>query len=510
MAKFLTYTTLFLSLLFLVGAFLGRGGVVESIGILRGRGFRLSLVAVGVFLCIGLFWRGTFYMNDEREEWITRGQNPGDTISLGFDTKARFRSLSQPLGRVFDRNGLLLAGYVIQDGHLRRHYLAGKETAHLVGYWTGPIRDGVGVEKGLIYLNDSLQDDRPHDVYLSVDLRMQQEAIKGLNNRNGAIVVLDPSTGQVLTAASLPSYDPNKVWNNRSWRDYSTDETSKPLISRAIKDNYSPGSSIKPIVATAALELNALLPEQNKFVCDGEYKPGQGIRAISDHGSVHGRLTLPAAMRVSCNTYFSWLAYESLGFEKMKAFLETLGANRRLHWNTGIFLNDYGALRIGLSRVEASDNIAESRIGVGQASVKFNPLHAAVMYGGIAEGGTFFSPTLELDRTPDTLSWSLNTDVANEISDILLEPTKPGGTAARIFDGLKRKGVTVYGKTGTADREPDGRAPSWFSSFGEKHGKRYVVIVVLENRRGGYAGSLNAPLARQMYEVLDRYGYFSD
>ncbi|MCB0712036.1 MAG: hypothetical protein KDD67_06870 [Ignavibacteriae bacterium] len=508
MGTILTYVTLLLTALFLFGGLISRGGAFESLRILRGRGIRFSFYGIVLFLFVALLWRGTIYMNEEREGWITAGRDPGDTISLGFNTKSRFRSMAQPLGRVFDRNGLLLAGYMAKEGHLRRHYPAANAVAHIVGYWTGPIRDGSGVEKGLIYLNDSLQDDRPHDVMLSLDLRLQQEGMNVLQGRNGAIIVLDPSNGQVLTAASWPSYDPNAVWDNDSWRDFATDEEGKPLISRALKDNFSPGSSIKPLVAAGALQLNAELPESAGFVCNGTYNPGSRIPAISDHGTSHGRLNLPNAMRLSCNTYFSWLADKSIGYEKMKGFLESIGANSRMNWNTGIFLNQYGALRIGVSRVQANDRIAESRIGIGQASVKLNPLHAAVMYGGIAEGGVFVAPTLELDRPPDTLAWSLGAVVAEEVANLLLEPLKPGGTAAGILGGLKRLGITGYGKTGTADREPDGRSPSWFSSFGEKNGKRYVVIVVLENRRGAYAGSLNAPMASRMYEMLDKYGYF--
>ena len=508
MGTILTYSTLFLVALFLVGGFVGRGGVMESVKVLRGRGVRFFLLAVSLFLVGALVWRGTFYMNDEREGWITAGRDSGDTISLGFNTKSRFRSMAQPLGRVFDRNGQLLAGYVVSEGHLRRYYPAGNALAHIVGYWTGPIRDGSGVEKGLIYLNDSLRDDRPHDVTLSIDLRLQQQAMNILKGRNGAIVVLNPSNGEVLAAASWPSYNPNSVWDNDTWRDYATDKEGRPLISRALKDNYSPGSSIKPLVAAGALQLDAPLPESEGFACNGTYDPGRGIPSISDHGSSHGRMTLPSAMRVSCNTYFSRLAYQSLGYERMKSFLESLGANSRMEWNTGIFLNEYGALRIGPSRVEAADRIAESRIGIGQASVKFNPLHAAVMYGGIAEGGIFMAPTLELGRPNDTLSWSLGAVVADEVASLLQEPLKPGGTATSIAGGLKNLGITGYGKTGTADREPDGRSPSWFSSFGEKNGKSYVVVVALENRRGAYAGSLNAPMAARMFELLNTYGYF--
>lgn len=509
MSTLLSYLLLLLLALFLLGQALSSGGLRDSLSVLRGRGTRISLLLVVAFLGGFLIWRSTSYMTEEREGWIVKGTEPGDTISMGFDTKGRFRSMSQPLGRVFDRNGFLLAGYVIRDGHLQRYYPAADVASHLVGYWTGPIRDGVGVEKGLVLFNDSLRDDRPHDVSLALDLRLQQGAMQILGGREGAIVVIDATNGEVLAAAAYPSFDPNRVWEDDAWRDYATDAVNRPLISRAVKDYYSPGSSIKPLVAAAALQLNTSLPENNNFSCTGEYTPGRGIKAITDHGAVHGRVDLPAAMRVSCNTYFSYLAYGLVGFDAMKRFLEAFGANKRTDWNTGIFLNEPGALRITPSRVDARDDIARSRIGIGQASVKLNPIHAAVLYAGIAQGGKFFAPSLELGRVPDTLRWALDAPVAEELANLLREPLKPGGTAAGIFGGMDSRGVTIYGKTGTADREPDGRSPSWFSSFGEKNDRRYAVIVVVENRKGSYAGSLNAPMANRMYEELNRFGYFN-
>lgn len=508
MSGLLSYILLALLALFLAGQFFSRGGILDSLEFLRGRGTKIVLLLAAGFLVGTLVWRSGFYLNPEREALITRGESVGDTISLGFNTKSRFRSLSQPLGRVFDRNGTLLAGYVVRDKHLRRYYPAGTETAHIVGYWTGPIRDGVGVEKGLVYLNDSLRDDRPHDVQLALDMRLQREALQALDGREGAVVVIDASNGEVLVAASVPSFDPNRVMDNDLWKTYATNQTTRPLISRAVKDYFSPGSSIKPLVAAAALSMNTALPNSKNFICTGEYRPEPGIKPISDHGSVHGRLDMAQAMRVSCNTWFSYLAYELIGYDGMKSYLESLGANKRLQWNTGIFLNDFGALRLTPSRVEASDNVAESRIGIGQASVKLNPIHAAVMFAGIAEGGFFFAPSLELGRAPDTLQWSMSASVADEVAKLLLEPLKSGGTASGVFSALGRDGIAVYGKTGTADREPDGRSPSWFSSFGEKGERRYAVVVVIENRRGKYAGNLNAPIARTMYEALQRHDYF--
>lgn len=497
-----------LLLLFALGLLLARGGMVDSLVAIQSRGARLLIPLLFVLVAGGLFARVFTTMDAETERLIVRGEKPGDTISRGFDTKGRFVGMTQPLGRLFDRNGMELATYGLVDRHLARIYPAGPVTAHLVGYWTGPLRDGVGVEKGLIYYNDSVRDSRPHDVTLSIDLRLQEDAMRALGGRAGAIVILDPSNGQVLAAASNPTYDPVGVWDAEKWQQYATDETRKPLLGRAVKDRYSPGSSIKPLVAAAALHLDVPLPEEKGFVCRGEYDPGKGIKPITDHGSVHGKIDLEEAMKVSCNVYFASLAYELIGYDRMKRFLESLGANYRLSWNGSLPLNRTGSLRIAPSLVEASDEIARSRIGIGQASVQFNPLHAAVMYGGIAQGGVFLAPTLESGVMPDTLGGRLRAAVTEELAETLRGPVEPGGTAGGVFSGFANRGIRVYGKTGTADREPDGRSPSWFSSFAEKNDRRYVVIVALENRRGSYAGELNAPMARKVYEALDQYGYF--
>ncbi len=508
MGTLLNIALIILAILFLVGLFLARGGAIESLRQIDGRGFRLGVLAIALLLVAGLFTRVFISMDEETERMIVRGSEPGDTISRGFDTKARFVGMATPLGRVFDRNGLILATTTLVERHIGRLYPAGGIASHVVGYWTGPIRDGVGVEKGLVYLNDSLRDSRPHDVTLSIDLRLQEEGMEQLRGKAGAIVVLNPATGEVLAAASNPTYDPAAVWENEKWKKYAADEETKPLLGRAIKDTYSPGSSIKPIIAAAALHYDVPLPEEKGFVCRGEYDPGPGVTPITDHGSSHGKIGLDQAMKLSCNVYFSYLADELIGYDRMKRFLESLGVNYRLAWNGTIPLNRTGALRIGVSRVEAADKIARSRIGVGQASVKLNPLHAAVIYGGLARGGIFLAPTLQTGLVPDTLSARLRAVDTDRLAKALRGPVEPGGTAGGVFNALERKGIKVYGKTGTADREPDGRSPSWFSSFAEKGSRQYVVIVALENRRGQYAGSLNAPMARGMYEALSLYGYF--
>jgi cell division protein FtsI/penicillin-binding protein 2 len=117
-------------------------------------------------------------------------------------------------------------------------------------------------------------------------------------------------------------------------------------------------------------------------------------------------------------------------------------------------------------------------------------------------------PTLELGRPLDTMRWRFGAENAAFIHELMREPLLPGGTAAGAFPGFDARGITVFGKTGTADREPDGREPSWFISYAEKNGRRYAVCVAIQDRNGQYAGALNAPIARRVYEALDSYGYF--
>jgi cell division protein FtsI/penicillin-binding protein 2 len=131
-----------------------------------------------------------------------------------------------------------------------------------------------------------------------------------------------------------------------------------------------------------------------------------------------------------------------------------------------------------------------------------------VLMAGIANGGTFLRPTLELGRPADTMRPGMAPETAAYVEELLREPLLPGGTAAGRFPGFDRRGITVFGKTGTADREPDGREPSWWISYAEKNGRRYAVVVAIQDRRGQFAGDLNAPIARRVYESLDSYGYF--
>ncbi|HVZ41935.1 MAG TPA: penicillin-binding transpeptidase domain-containing protein [Candidatus Kapabacteria bacterium] len=505
----LTQIVLILWGLLLLAALLQYGGLLESLRALKGIGVKLVAGLVTVVAVAAVIYRSNGYMTPEREGWIVRGRTPADSVSPGFNTKARFRSLAQPLGRVTDRNGTLLAGYHF-DEHLKRTYPAGSVTAHMVGYWTGPLRDGMGIEKALTMLNDSLHDDLPHDVKLALDLRLQRDAMRALGGRFGAIVVMDASNGEVLAAANYPTFDPDSVWYDEAWTRYVRDTLNRPLTSRAIKDNFSPGSSIKPFIAAAALQLGTPLPEQSGFVCTGTYTPVRGTSEITEHGSAHGRVDMARAMRYSCNVYFSYLAYGLVGFRPAKAYLDSIGFDERLRWNSAAFLNEYRTLLPARSWVKGRDEIAKSRLGIGQASVKSNPIHVAVLMAGIANGGIFHSPMLERGRVPDTLHWHMSPAIARKLDALLREPLLPGGTAAKAFAGIGSRGIEVFGKTGTADREPDGREPSWFISYGRKNGRTFAVVVAIQNRNGMFAGDLNAPMARRMYEALDGYGYYSE
>jgi len=485
------------------------GGLLDSLRRLGSRGPVVGIILIVLALSTALALRAGWTMTPAYEREIAVGPTIADTVSRGFDTKGRFFERAQPLGRVLDANGAPLAAYALVDGHVQRTWPAGSATSHLIGYWTGPLRDGVGIERAMTMRNDQLRDGLPHDAQLTLDLRLQREALRALGGNNGAIIVMDASNGALLAAADLPTYDPARVWYSDAWSLYANDQRSKPLVSRAVRDNFSPGSSIKPLIAAAALHrYGGSLPDEGRWVCTGSYTPGRGIPPVSCHGTAHGAVDLNRAMRVSCNTYFSHLAYDVLGFESTATYLEGLGFNSRLRWNCTLPLNETTTLLPTSSWVRGRDAIARSRLGIGQASVKMNPIHYAAVLAGIANGGRFPAPVIEQGRPADTLPWHISSTDARTLESLFREPLLPGGTAAGAFPGGGVRGITVYGKTGTADREPDGREPSWFASYGRKNGRTYVVVVAIQNRRNRLAGDVNAPMARTMYDALDRYGYF--
>ena len=174
------------------------------------------------------------------------------------------------------------------------------------------------------------------DIYLSLDVSLQAVAEASFEGENGALVALDPSTGQILAFASMPGYDPNLFVDGIRPTDYRAllDSKERPLFNRALSGQYPPGSTVKPFIGLAGLEFETELTSHHTY-CRGWYSlPGHDHRYRDWKRSGHGKVDLNEAIAQSCDVYFYELALE-LGIDRMYEYLTAMGFGR----HTSIDLN---------------------------------------------------------------------------------------------------------------------------------------------------------------------------
>ena len=361
---------------------------------------------------------------------------------------------------------------------------------------------------------------------LHLDMGLQQAAIEALGDEVGSVVAIDPKTGGILALVSKPGYDPNPFVEGISGAAYKAlrDAEDKPLYNRALRGIYPPGSTIKPFVALAGLEMNVVGAEQNKF-CPGFYQlPGQThrYRDWKKHG--HGAVDLNKAIVESCDVYFYDLAHD-LGIDRLHEFLSRFSFGRK----TGIDLTEElaGLLpsREWKERVRRQPWFPGETLiaGIGQGYLLATPLQLAAAAATLANGGRFVTPRVvssvevpdgssaEPPPTPEPVQLPVRSrsnwaQVVRAMADVV---ESQRGTAKRIRTDAYR----IAGKTGTAqvftvqqDEEYDEdkidkklRDHALFIAFAPVEDPRIAVAVLIEH--GGHGGAVAAPIARRVMDV---------
>ena len=347
------------------------------------------------------------------------------------------------------------------------------------------------------------RDARGNQVRLTVDPEVQRAAADALAGRTGAVVAIQPRTGRVLAAYASPTYDTNRLAAHdgsevqEAWNELRLDE-DLPLLDRATRVLFPPGSTFKTIVAAAALE-QGLQPE-TAFDNNAQYTAPGTDTPIGNAGG--GRCTdeatisLEDALRVSCNTVFAELAVD-LGADTVVSTAEAMGFNRTIPYE----------LPVAASAIPTDlDDPALAQSAIGQRDVRMTVFHAAMVAATIANAGTAMRPYVVADvlspngrqlSGPNEGVWreegfseqAISSQTASQLRDMMVSVVESGtGTAARIG------GVEVGGKTGTAD-DPnlDGQI-AWFLGFA---GNDIAVAVVLADVEGG-GGTLAAPVAQKV------------
>jgi len=346
-------------------------------------------------------------------------------------------------------------------------------------------------------------------VELTIDPVLQQAAFDALGDKRGAVVALDPRTGAILAMVSTPSYDPSvlavhsSTESNRLYQSLVSDQTD-PLINRAIGgDTYAPGSTFKLIVAAAALEAgyspDTLIDAPQELAL-----PRTTATIINYSGERCGpgeQVTLLEALRVSCNTAFAQLAMD-LGWPAIESEAASFG------WGSELSI----PLKVTPSRLPDSPNepqVAQS--GIGQFDVRATPLQMAMVAAAIGNDGVLMKPYLvDTVRDPDLrvieqaspekLSTPMSRETAAALTVMMQSVVDSGtGNAAHI------DGISVAGKTGTAETGLDTPPHTWFVSFAPAENPVIAVAVVVEN--GGdlgneaTGGKVSAPIAKAVIEA---------
>jgi penicillin-binding protein 2 len=354
---------------------------------------------------------------------------------------------------------------------------------------------------------------------LTIDADLQKAAEDGFHffGYNGAAVVLDPRTGEVLSLVSLPAYDPNRFAvgiDRATWSALNTDKL-RPLQNRALQGRYSPGSTFKIVVAVAALEEGVASPDFRVNCPGGANFFGRYFQCHLKGG--HGVVDMRHALEKSCNVYFYTLG-NMLGIDRIAKWASALGMADK----TGIDIpneiqsimpsTEWKRTRFG-EKWYAGETIS---VAIGQGAVATTPLSLATMMMTVANGGTRFTPHVlkavdegqgwkPVEAPPPQSIVKMKESTVSAVHDGLWMVVNAAGTGGRG----KIVGRDVAGKTGTAQvisltgaraarGKIDVRDHGWFVFFAPRDNPELAGVVFAEHSEHGYLG---APIAKHVIET---------
>jgi len=451
---------------------------------------------------------------------------------------------------------------VITDAGLSRYYPDGREFAHIVGYLARPNEEEIaltrmyrlpGFKVGRQGLERRFENElrgspgarrvevnavgreirelpprrdatKGEDLRLSLDIRLQKFALEQLGEEAAGAVVIDLETGELVALASTPTYDPNEFTRGISQENYDglLNDPRKPLLNKALSGQYPPGSTLKMVVALAALE-QGVITADTEYFCNGKHKLGDHtFHCWKKQG--HGKQNLLGGLANSCDVYFYNIA-EELDIEFIAAMSRKFGLGE-------IFNIGMDGERAGLvpDRAWKRDYMNEGwhlgetlNVSIGQGAMLATPLQLAVMTARLATGREIYPNVLR--SLPSTEAAAFNALPVNPLHlrtvrrgmEMVMEPR---GTA---FDPRRRKSATKQaGKTGTAqvrritkeerdagllenDEKPwQARDHALFVGYAPAEAPRYAVSVLVQH--GGGGSSTAAPIGRALLDKAVELG----
>ena len=437
-----------------------------------------------------------------------------------------------------------LPGIAPQRG-FARNYPTGAAVGHLIGYVGAPNAEEYQKDKDPLYITpgykigkdglekyfqpmrkgtpgqkrvevtargkvvrdlDTKSDIQGKTVHLTIDADLQEFVARRMGRESGAAVVIDCTNGDILSFVSMPSFDPNSFSDGISNSEYAwlRADDHQPLINKATRGLYPPGSTLKPMAAIAAID-HGIDPSE-RHTCIGGYRLGNRFfRCLGTHGSVD----MPTAIMKSCNSYFYWVAHR-LGYDAIAPTAKLMGLGEEFqlagsNQRFGTVPDSAWKMRKYDQPWSASDSL---NAVIGQGYVSVNPLQLAVMASRIASGRRLYPRLVNRPFKNEPLPFSAEA-LATARLGMNLVVNGPGGTAGR--SRLPLDGIAMAGKTGTAQvrglNTGNGKSGTWkfrdhglFIGFAPVDNPRYATAVVIEHGMGGSRAA--APVAKDFMTFL--------
>jgi penicillin-binding protein 2 len=350
-------------------------------------------------------------------------------------------------------------------------------------------------------------------IQLTIDRDLQDVAEQSLGAREGAVVALDPRTGEVLAMASHPAPDPNDFAvrvSKEEWKRLNDDE-QKPLLNRAIQAQLAPGSVFKIVMATAMYETHAV-PESMTVFCPGygNFYGRQFKCWVSwSNKPAHGTVDIHRAVNQSCDIFFYTLGVK-LGIDIISKYASGMGLGHKTGIDlpseeAGLMPSEDWVQRVFHRRWYPGETVS---VAIGQGAVTSTPLQLARIIGGIASGGKFMQPHMLKDaQNVSEETFPLKDSTVEKITDDMYGVINQGGTGA----SLKLQGIEFSGKSGTAQvigygtRDRVGKQKkfldnAWFVGYAPKRDPE-IVVSVLVQESGKHGGEAAGPVVRDIIKA---------
>jgi peptidoglycan glycosyltransferase len=337
------------------------------------------------------------------------------------------------------------------------------------------------------------------NVQSSLDPAAQQAAVNGLAGRRGSVVAIVPSTGEVRAMVSIPEYDPNQIPKHFAQLNR---DSSAPLFNRATQGGYPPGSTMKVVTATAALDSGELTPSST--FSGRSPITIEGVPLSNSGGEQFGTIDMTTALTNSVNTWWAQ-AGEKLGKDTMFKYMDRYGFDAKPRLDYPSFQLAASGVYEGNRLLGLSDTIDIGRVAIGQERLRVTPLQMAEVAATVANKGELMEPRLwskvidpdgrETKLDPARQSRVMSEHTAAQLNTMMQSVVREGtGTAAAV------SGIDVAGKTGTAEIS-SGVNDAWFIGFAPASDPQIAIACIVEHT-SGFGGPTCGPIFKAVAEAV--------